>query len=153
MKATALLREQHRRLEQLLGQVGRERASRLTLVLRLVEELMTHLSIADTFFLGTVADSTRIRVQPYREDQARVRNAVLQAVFVEEDDAEFDARLCELAVEFKRHAHVLERDLLPLVESQLRVDELEAMGKRMQSYWESAVGCEKLEARHFHAAE
>lgn len=153
MKATALLREQHRRLEQLLGQVGRERASRLTLVLRLVEELMTHLSIADTFFLGKVADSTTIRVQPYREDQARVRNAVLQAVFVEENDAAFEARLCELAVEFKRHAHVLERDLLPLVEAQLRVDELETMGTRMQSYWESAVGCENLEARHFHAAE
>lgn len=152
MKATTLMREQHRRLEQLLGQVGHEPGARPSLVLRLVEELMTHLAIEDTLFLGSVADATTIHVAAYREEQARVRNAVLQAVFVEDNDAQFETRLRELATEFRRHAFELERDLLPLVESQLRGDELESIGHRMQSYWDAAVGGEKV-ARHSHAAE
>lgn len=153
MKATALLREQHQHLEELLRQVGHEPGSRLSLVLRLVEELMTHLSIEDALFLGAVADATSIPVQPYRTEQARVRNAVLQAVFVEGDDAQFDMRLYELAAEFRHHSCTLERDLLPVVETQLRCDELERIGLRMQSYWDSALGCEKSTPPHSHAAE
>jgi hypothetical protein len=153
MKATKLLREQHQRIEQLLREVGHERGARLSLVLRLVEELMTHLSIEDTLFLGTVADSTAIPVEPYRREQARVRNAVLQAVFVEDDDSLFDTRLGEPATEFRRHAGVVERDLFPLVEVQLRSEQLESIGTRMQSYWDCAVGRERIAPRHSHAAE
>jgi hypothetical protein len=153
MNATTLLREQHRRLEQLLGRVGHEPGARLSLVLRLVEELMTHLSIEDALFLATIADSTSIEVEPYREEQARVRNAVLQAVFVEQDDSQFGARLRELISEFRCHAAAVERELLPRVEAQLRGDELESVGTRMLLHWESAVGRDEVAPRHAHAAE
>jgi hypothetical protein len=152
MTATTLLREQHRSLEQLLVRVAEEHDSRLALVLQLVEELLTHLSVEDHFFLAAVADRTRIRIEPYREQQGRVRNAVLQAVFVEDDDKAFDARLRELTAELDRHCHVMERDLFPLVEAQLRAHELEVIGARMDSYWHQALGTHRVSAPS-HAAE
>jgi hypothetical protein len=154
MLATTLLCEQHRRIEELILRVGQERADRrLPLVLQLVEELMTHLSIEDHFFLATVADATGLRVDGFREDQARVRNAVLQTVFAEDQEPVFVQLLRELSSGFERHAKVLERDLLPLVDAQLPGDDLETMGARMQSYWEAALGApgRAAPAGHVHA--
>jgi hypothetical protein len=139
MIATTLLRQLHRRLGALIRRVADEREARLALVLQLVEELMTHLSIEDHFFLCNVADSTSIRVEPYREEHASLRNAILQAVFVEEDDAAFDVRLRELTEAYERYARVMERDLLPLVEAHVSHERLEAIGTRMESYWQAAI--------------
>ncbi len=154
MKATTLLRDQHRRLERLVVRLGSERHLRMPLVLQLVEELMTHLSIEDHFFLLPVADQVGIRVETFRADQACVRNAVLQAVFAEADDALFAERLRELATVLDHHTRSIERDLLPLVESQVRMDELERIGDRMQSFWSAAIGGESTTpVSHVHAAE
>ena len=154
MKATTLLRDQHRSLERLVARIGGERHLRMPLVLQLVEELMTHLSIEDHFFLSPIADRVGIRVGRFREDQAAVRNAVLQAVFAEGDDALFGERLRDLATAMERHVRTIERDLLPLVESQIRADELERLGDRMQAFWNAAIATETAtRASHVHAAE
>jgi len=155
MKATSLLREQHRRLERLLARVSAEPALRLPLVLQLVEELMTHLAIEDHFFLCAVADATGIRVDAYRNNQSAVRNAVLQAVFVEDDDEVFAERARELQGELAKHVRTIERDLFPLVESQVPAADLEAIGTRMHAYWEAAVGVDRTppQPSHVHAAE
>jgi hypothetical protein len=139
MNAITLLREQHRRLGALILRVASERHARLALVLQLVEELMTHLSIEDHFFLCNVADATTLRIERYREEQAGVRNAVLQAVFVEDDDVAFDLRLRELRTAFEAYARVMDRELLPLVESHVQAGALEAIGARMETYWHAAV--------------
>jgi hypothetical protein len=143
MKATVLVLKQHRALERLLARLRRDKSSRLALVLQLIEELLTHLSVEDHFFLSPVADATGIPTQVYREDQASVRNAMLQAVFVEADDEAFDLRLGELVEAFDHHAQGVERDLLPLVEARLRADHLEAIGEQMQAFLDTAGG-----ARH-----
>jgi hypothetical protein len=153
MNAITLLRQLHRRLGALIRRVSDEQDARLPLVLQLVEELMTHLSIEDHFFLCRVAESTNIRVDAYRREQADVRNAILQAVFVEDDDAAFSARLHELRAAYERYARVIERDLLPLVEAQVRADDLESLGARMESYWHAAVTPGRASAGQVHAAE
>jgi hypothetical protein len=163
MKATSLLRNQHRRIEALIGRVlreaadatvSRERQLRLTLVLQLVEELMTHLSLEDHVFLCSVVDATGIRADTYRADQAQVRNAILQAVFAEEDDAAFAARVIELSLAFEQHVRVIERDVFPLADAQLKGEDLETMGTRMQTCWDAAVHGEgPLQRAHEHAAE
>lgn len=144
MKATTLLRDQHRRLERLLARLGADRHLRMPLVLQLVEELMTHLSVEDHFFLCSVADKVGIRVDAYRDEQGCLRNGVLQAVFAETDDCVFQVRLAELEKSFVQHACALERDLLPLVESHIRSEELETMGDRMQAFWDAAVAHEHV---------
>jgi hypothetical protein len=155
MKATALLRKQHRALERLLSRLGRDKPLRLTLVLQLIEELLTHLSVEDHFFLCPVSDATGIPTEVYRVEQASVRNAMLQAVFVEADDEAFDQRLGELVTAFTHHAEGVEHDLLPLVEARLRADHLEAIGDRMQAFLDAAVGGARHEASsaHAHAAQ
>jgi hypothetical protein len=163
MKATSLLRNQHRRIEALIGRVGREAADstvgrerqlRLTLVLQLVEELMTHLSLEDHVFLCSVADATGIRADTYRADQAQVRNAILQAVFAEEDDTIFAARVLELSLAFDQHVRVIERDVFPLADAKLKGEDLETMGTRMQTCWDAAIHGEgPLQRAHEHAAE
>jgi hypothetical protein len=155
MKATALLRKQHRALERLLVRLGRDKPLRLTLVLQLIEELLTHLSVEDHFFLCPVSDATGISTEVYREEQASVRNAMLQAVFVEADDEAFDQRLNELVTAFTHHAEGVEHDLLPLVEARLRADHLEAIGDRMQAFWDAAVGGSRRNSgpSHAHAAQ
>lgn len=158
MKATTLLREQHRRLDGLLARVESERGqARLATMLQLVEELLTHLSLEDHVFLRGVADATGLRLESYRAEQGEVRNALLQAVFAEQDEARFAERLRELGSEMRRHVHEMERDVLGLVESQVPARDLEAMGDRMCRYWEAAVGA-RIEqppppASHVHAAE
>jgi hypothetical protein len=155
MNAIRLLRTQHRRLEHLLAHVDDDRSARLPRVLQLVEELMTHLSIEDHLFLSRVADVTGLRVDDYRGSQGRVRNAMLQTVFVEDDDAAFAQRLGELRMAFTEHARVLERDLMPIVEMRLASGELETLGDRMQSFWDATVGGDAgtPQRTHFHAAE
>jgi hypothetical protein len=154
MKATALLRNQHGRLDRLLERLGSERQSRMQLVLELVEELFTHLSIEDHFFLCAVADRVGIQVEPHRDEHARLRNAVLQAVFAEADEGAFALRVRELWAGFRLHTRAIERDLLPVVESQLRTEELERIGDRMQTFWDAAVGVRQDAGEaHGHAAE
>jgi hypothetical protein len=155
MKATALLREQHRRVERLLARVRDESDLRGALVLQLVKELMTHLSIEEHVFLDRIAGTTGLQAEIYREDHARVRNAVLQAVFVERDDAAFAERLRELAAAFKQHVHAVEQDVFPLADACLRSDDLESMGARMQSFWDAAIRSDRAHppVAHEHAAE
>jgi hypothetical protein len=139
MKATSLLCDQHRRVEMLLARVAGERTLRLTLMLQLVEELMTHLSIEEHVFLSRVADATGMRADAYREEQGLVRNAVLQAVFAEEDDVLFAARLDELQSAFEQHTRLMERDVFPLADAHLKGEDLETMGVRMQTHWNAAL--------------
>lgn len=146
MKATSLLRNQHRRVEGLLGRVSGDRQLRLPLVLQLVEELMTHLSLEDHLLVSRVADATGMRADTCREDHARVRNAVLQAVFAEEDDVAFRARLSNLSSAFVRHVQLMERDVFPLADSQLKGEDLERMGTRMQRHWNAAIAPDAPEA-------
>jgi hypothetical protein len=137
--------------------VSRERQQRLSLVLQLVEEMLTHLSLEDHVFLCRVADATGLRADAYREDQALVRNAVLQAVFAEEDDVLFEARVIELSLAFERHVRVLERDVFPLADAQLKGEDLETMGSRMQTCWDAAIHghgpLPRVPRTHEHAAE
>jgi hypothetical protein len=149
MKATSLLCDQHRRVETLLTRVVGERTLRLTLMLQVVEELMTHLSIEEHVFLSRVADATGMRADSYRQDQGLVRNAVLQAVFAEADDVLFAARLDDLQSAFVRHTHLMERDVFPLADAQLESEDLETMGARMQKHWNAALHGDGL-PRHAH---
>lgn len=158
MKATTLLREQHRRLEGLLTRVESERGQvRLATMLQLVEELLTHLSLEDHVFLRGVADGTGLRLEAYRAEHGNMRNALLQAVFAEQDEERFDERLRELAGAMRHHAQVMERDVLGLVESHVPARDLESMGERMRRYWDAAVGGQTGQpppsASHVHAAE
>ncbi|HEX8792752.1 MAG TPA: hemerythrin domain-containing protein [Polyangiaceae bacterium] len=158
MKATTLLREQHRRMEGLLTRVTSEHGqARLATMLQLVEELLTHLSLEDHVFLRGVADGTGLRIETYRENHGDVRNALLQAVFAEQDEPLFEERLRELATTVRHHAHVIERDVLGLVDSHVPARELETMGERMRRYWDAAIGGETVHpppsASHVHAAE
>ena len=159
MKATTLLREQHRRLDGLLVRVESEHGqARLAMMLQLVEELLTHLSLEDHVFLRGVADETGMRLETYRVEQGEVRNALLQAVFAEQDEPRFADRLRDLGIEMRHHARVMERDVLGLVESQVPARDLEAMGERMLRYWDAAVGGGQVgppppSASHVHAAE
>jgi Hemerythrin HHE cation binding domain len=154
MKATALLRDQHGRIDRLLDRIGKDRQLRIELVLELVEELLTHISIEGSYFLGRIADESGIPVGAYREEHADLRNAMLQAVFVEADDEAFGERLRELGAALRRHTRLVERDLFPLVESHVRPEELERMGERMQAFWNATVGGARPSAAdHSHAAE
>lgn len=139
MKATTLLREQHGRLDRLLDHIGQNHQSRVDLVRELVEQLLTHVSIED-HFLSVVADRARIRIDRYRDEHARMRNAVLQTVFAETDDDTFTERLRDLSAVVRQHVSGLERDVLPIGESHLRAEELERVGDRMQASWRRALG-------------
>jgi hypothetical protein len=155
MKATVLLLKQHRALERLLTHLGRDKSLRLTLVLQLIEDLLTHLSVEDHFFFCPVSDATGISTEAYRSEQASVRNAMLQAVFAEADDEAFDRRLGELVAAFTQHAEGVEHELVPLVESRIRADHLEVIGDRMQAFLDAAVRGTRPSsgASHAHAAQ
>jgi hypothetical protein len=158
MKATTLLREQHRRLEGLLTRIDSERGqAKLATMLQLVEELLTHLSLEDHVFLRGVADGTGLRLDAYRAEHGELRNALLQAVFAEQDEQVFCERVRELGVALRHHAQVIERDVLGLVESHVPARDLEAMGERMRRYWDAAIGGQTGQpppsASHVHAAE
>jgi hypothetical protein len=78
---------------------------------------------------------------------------MLQTVFVEDDDATFAARLGELRKTFGEHAIALERDLLPLVESRMGPATNDALGDRMQAFWDATVGIDGGPQQRSHAAE
>jgi hypothetical protein len=139
MKATTLLRDQHRTVERLLETVCKDRRLRTPLVMQLVEELMTHLSLED-HFLGALAERAGVPMDSCRGRHPSLRNAVLQVVFAEADDDVFQLRLRELHTAFVQHARASDRDLLTVVESRVRGDELERLGDRMEGLRNGCVG-------------
>lgn len=134
MKATMLLRRDHRNIEQALALIGSIWDVTDDDFHALAADLMAHLA-ADESLLYPAAERAMVDdLAAHRVRHARLRTAVIQATGRTGDRTVFRQRLSDLADAFATHARLEERTVHPSLESALNEASLEALGTKVATF-------------------
>lgn len=129
MKATALLEEQHRKVESLFSKL----ASGDTGVLaELANELVAHMTIEQEMFYPAIRSVDAEQVTESFEEHAIAELALKRLLATDQNDEAFPARVSVLQELVQRHIDDEESDLFPTVEAEYSSDQLETLGEQMQ---------------------
>lgn len=130
MKATALLKEQHRTVEALFAKIE---AGEPETVKDLASALAAHMAIEHEFFYPAAGDVDVDAVGEAFEEHAIAEIALKRALSTDFEDEAFDARIKVLKELIEHHVEEEETELFPKVEADLEPALLEAMGEKMEA--------------------
>lgn len=141
MKATALLKKQHRKLEGLFATLEKgEDADEVGTALReLANDLTAHMAVEQTIFypavraidLGTIAESY--------EQHALAELGLKRLLDTTVDDPTFVPKVVALKDLVLRHVEEEEKELFPAIEAAADAPRLESLGEPMQAAFEAFV--------------
>jgi hemerythrin-like domain-containing protein len=150
MKATTLLKRQHRQTEKLFAQIERSRdeVKRNALVEQLVEGLMVHMLLEEQVFYPAVREAledTMLVEEAFLEHHA-ARGAMQLMLRGGDELVSFEARLKALKEMIEQHVEEEEEELFPEVESAMDEAALKGVGAEMKELEEQAMqaGVQKL---------
>ena len=138
MKATELLRQQHRAVEALFAEIEGGGDDVPGLVEQLANDLACHMAIEQNLFYPAVHDCDDDLVEESFEEHAMAEVALRRLVRVGPDDPTFEAKLGALKGLIEHHVLEEEQQLLPAVEKALSPEQLEWLGARLQGAFEEA---------------
>ncbi len=138
MKATALLIEQHKHVEELLSDVAAGRGDPAVLLERLARDLACHLTIEQDIFYPAVRDSTETLIDTSYEEHAMMELALKRMLRSGVIDATFDAKLATLRELVLNHIEQEELELFPVVEEMVGEAALEALGAQLAGAYQEA---------------
>ena len=129
----ALIRSQHREIEELLEQAQQEDTDTLTLLRRVAGLLGPHSQAEESFVYPRIAELRRDETEQVHDGTAEHHHA--EALLAEllagrPDDPGYDGKLAALAGELKHHVEEEETELLPVLAQQASEDERERLGER-----------------------
>lgn len=149
MKATNILKRQHRQVEKLFSNIehARDDGRRMALVAQLADELAAHMLIEEQLFYPTVIsrlDDPTLVEEGYLEHHAA--RGALQLVLGKTELVSFKAKLKTLKEMIEHHVEEEEGEMFPAVESAIEEEELKTLGAEMKAMFEAAVaaGHQKL---------
>jgi hemerythrin-like domain-containing protein len=138
MKATALLKKQHRKVEGIFEKLekgGADSASELT---ELANDLAAHMAIEQNLFYPAVRDVDPEMVGESYQEHAIAEIALKRLLSTAGDDATFAAKVTALKELIEHHVEEEEEELFPKVEDAMAADELESLGSEMAKAFEEA---------------
>lgn len=142
MKATNMLKRQHRHVEKLFSQIERARDEerRLSLVKDLADELAAHMVIEEQVFYPAAAavldDPTMVEEGIVEHYAAR---AALSVVLTPNGQVSFGAALKALKELIEHHVKEEEEDLFPTLETVMDEAAEKALGAEMKALAEQAM--------------
>ncbi len=138
MDAIALLKTDHRSVEQLFQQfenVGdRAFSTKAKVVTQIVRELSVHAEIEETLFYPAAAKAaaqTKSMVLESLEEHLGVKRILADLEKMEPTDERFDAKVTVLIEQVRHHVSEEEEDLFPKVGGGLSHDRLDELGDEM----------------------
>jgi iron-sulfur cluster repair protein YtfE (RIC family) len=137
MKATRLLRKQHRKAEGSLKKLC-HRHDRDVLE-ELADELAAHMVIEETIFYPAVRQVKPELVLESYEEHAIAQLALKRLLATPGSDPRFIARATALKDLLDRHVEEEESDLFPSVEKHIAVDQLDTLGDKLEMQFDTLV--------------
>jgi hemerythrin superfamily protein len=145
MKATQLLKSQHRAAEKLFGELEKGRpAAAPARVQELVSSLGAHMVIEQELFYPAVKQFKPDLVLESFEEHAAAQVGMERLLLTDPQDESFIARVTTLKEMIQHHVEEEEEDLFPRVEKKMEAAELIALGARMKARYDELVGEEDL---------
>jgi hemerythrin-like domain-containing protein len=139
MKATALLKKQHRRVERIFENLEKGSADPASELLELANNLAAHMAIEQNLFYPAARDiDGRLVAQSY-EEHAIAELALKRVLTTAGDDPTFAPKVTALKELIERHVAEEEKQLFPEVEDKMDAEELDALGNEMSAAFEEAV--------------
>ena len=140
MKATALLKKQHRKAEGIFEKLEKNRALDPSAELsELANDLAAHMAIEQDLFYPAVQDIDEKQIAESYEEHAIAELALKRLVATAGDDPMFAARVTALKELILHHVEEEEKELFPEVEKKMDANQLDALGEEMATAFEEAV--------------
>jgi len=136
MKATDLLKQQHRTVEALFAQIEAGEPEALK---DLASALAAHMAIEHEFFYPQSREVDEDAVLEAFEEHAIAETALKRALATDPEDESFDARVSVLKELIEHHVEEEESELIPQIEKEIGSDELEALGEKMEARFEQVL--------------
>ncbi len=138
MKATQLLEQQHRKVEDLFGKLKADKADTAALLKELANDLAAHMAIEQNIFYPAVREAKPDQIDESFEEHAVAEIALKRLLRTPETDPTFDAKLTVLEELISHHVEEEEDELFPAVEEKLGQQALESLGARLEKAFTSA---------------
>jgi|SRR6478735_1352064 len=136
MKATDLLKQQHRTVEALFAKIEAGEPEALK---DLASALAAHMAIEHEFLYPESREVDEDAVLEAFEEHAIAETALKRALALDPEDESFDARVKVLKELIEHHVKEEEGELFPKVEKALELTELEALGKQMEARFDQVL--------------
>lgn len=145
MKATTLLRKQHKEVKAIFKKLEGKGGNKRALLKELADNLAAHMAIEQEIFYPAVKAIDEDMVLESFEEHALAEIAVKRLLKTPADDPSFEARVTATKELIEHHVEEEEEDLFPKVEKKM-ADELADLGERMEARFEEAkkAGSAKL---------
>jgi hemerythrin-like domain-containing protein len=136
MKATDLLKQQHRTVEALFAKIEAGEPEALK---DLASALAAHMAIEHEFFYPESREIDEDAILEAFEEHAIAETALKRALATDPEDESFDARVKVLKELIEHHVEEEESELFPQVEKELGSEELETLGEEMEVRFEQVL--------------
>jgi hemerythrin superfamily protein len=139
MKATALLKKQHRKVEGMFAQLEKGKGDISAVLAQLANDLAAHMAIEQTIFYPTVKEIDPKVVGESYQEHAIAELALKRLIETPADDPTFAPKVTALKELIAHHVEEEEEELFPTVEKKLEPEQLDALGAQMLRAFEAAV--------------
>lgn len=129
MKATSLLKEQHRKVEALFAKIEKGNPN---VLVELANNLVAHMAIEQEIFYPAVRSLDRDQVAESFEEHSVAELALKRALETDSDDEQFSARVTVLKELISHHVKEEESELFPNVEKKMSEADLDELAAAMQ---------------------
>lgn len=138
MKATTLLRKQHKIVRGIFKKLEGQSAAKKTLLRDLANNLAAHMAIEQEIFYPAVKDIDEDLVFESFEEHALAEIALKRLLATDPSDDSFAARVTVTKELVQHHVDEEEHHLFPQVEKKM-ADALDELGDRMQKRFDRVV--------------
>lgn len=152
MKATALLKKQHREVEALFGEVKKAKpARRRQLLETIATKLREHMVIEEQLFYPAVEAEVTTKKMQEMVPEAYEEHHVVQLVLrelpqLDPSDERFEAKMTVLKELIEHHVEEEEQEMFPAAEKRLGSERLSALAEEMQAMLADGVADTDLDA-------
>ncbi len=140
MKATELLVNQHREVEQLFEQLESvEEGDEKIVREELARNLLGHMAIEEEMFYPAMREAMPERIALAEVEHATARYALAQLLAAPPGDPTFRAKAAALDALIRNHVAMEEKEILPRAENALGAEQIQQLSRRMEGRFEQVV--------------
>jgi hemerythrin superfamily protein len=138
MKATALLKKQHRKVEGMFATLEKGKGDLAAVLGQLANDLAAHMRIEQTIFYPAVRDIDPEMVGESYQEHAMAELALKRLIETTPDDPTFAPKVTALKELIEHHVEEEEHDLFPAVDKKMKEEQLDALGAQLLRAFEAA---------------